>query len=495
MVGALSISGRALLHRLRTGKVLRGTAAYAFAASAQRLIGFLLLPFYTRALQPAEYGQLAIIIAFGAAVQTLLSFGLETAVFRELVRLKGSPVERREFINSIGLFSTIVPASLSIILGVVAWLWISDPFSVPGQGLLIAFLAAGFQASAVVLPLALLRAEERLGAYVRVNLLYTATSAALAFVAVVVLDLGVMGFIVSNLVAAMVLLVGGLRAIEHRWTSTVSGRVVWDALAFGLPMLPHALLHWALGLSDRVILGTFVEPAALGVYSLAYQFATPVSMLVVALNQAIMPRYARASVTRDELASLRGVVTQQALVVGLLGLGAALLVPPIIRLILPEAYWGAADLVPMIVLGVALFGLYLIPMDTIVLVAGRTRWIWVATLVAALANVGLNLVLVPRFGVFAAAWNTGAGYAVLLLAIYVYLRRAAEEQVRYDWPAITLGGLILLGTYATSTMVIPDPGNLPTLLIRMAIVAGVAVLLMAGASHRTRMIRPGIRQS
>jgi O-antigen/teichoic acid export membrane protein len=491
VVGALTKTGCALIQALRAGEVFRGAVAYAFAASSQRLVNFLLLPFYTRALAPAEYGQLAIIVTFGAAVQTLLSFGLETAVFRELVRLRESPAGRREFINSVGLFTVTVSALLSIVLGVIAWAWISDPFSVPGQGLLIAFLAAGFHASAVVLPLALLRAEERLGAYVRVNLLYGATSAVLTFIAVVVLNLGIMGFIVSNLVATMVLFVSGLRAMDHPWTPRLNARVLWVALAFGLPMLPHALLHWGLGLSDRVILGTFVEPAALGVYSLAYQFVTPVSMLVVALNQAIMPRYARASVARSDLPSLRGVVTQQALVVGLLGLGAALLVPPTIRLLLPDTYWGAADLVPMIALGITLFGLYLIPMDYIVLVAGRTQWIWVATLVAALTNVGLNLVLVPRFGIFAAAWNTAAGYGALLLAIYVYMRLAAGEQIRYDWPALAFCVFILLGTYAASALVTPDLGALPTLLIRTAMLAGAAALLGAGAAHRTRTVMRG----
>jgi O-antigen/teichoic acid export membrane protein len=64
----------------------------------------------------------------------------------------------------------------------------------------------------------------------------------------------------------------------------------------------------------------------------------------------------------------------------------------------------------------------------------RTQYYPVATVTAALVNVGLNLLLIPRHGIIGAAWANGAAYAVQ--AALGFMLSQHFYPVRYEWGRI-----------------------------------------------------------
>ena len=60
---------------LALSRLFKGSMVYGIGAILQRFIGMFLLPFYTRELQPADYGAMALISLVGAAMSGLLSLG------------------------------------------------------------------------------------------------------------------------------------------------------------------------------------------------------------------------------------------------------------------------------------------------------------------------------------------------------------------------------------------------------------------------------------
>jgi O-antigen/teichoic acid export membrane protein len=86
----------------------------------------------------------------------------------------------------------------------------------------------------------------------------------------------------------------------------------------------------------------------------------------------------------------------------------------LIRLLAPTSYAGAADVVPWVVAGAVLQGVYLI-WATGTWYSKKTAALPVVTVVSALVNIGLNLLFVPRYGVMAAAVTTTIGYLVAAL--------------------------------------------------------------------------------
>ena len=438
---------------------LRGTAIYGVVGFSQRALTFLLLPLYTRAIGPDEYGQLALIWTLTGALTIVLSFGLETAIFRTYFRLANDPRERDSFISTLAVFLFVVPILLSVTVLLAGLPLISKWNALPTEFVLIGLLAASTYVSATVLPLALLRAEERLGDYVKINAVHLITYTGLTVVLVLGFDAGVRGWLISYLVASMLLFPLGIAVVRKHWTPRLAPRHLLAALAFSLPLVPHLFAHWGLSLSDRAILSAWVDASELGVYNLGYQIGAIAGLLVVALNQSILPEYGRALTNVTARHHLAKLVTYQIILVAFAGLATALLGPPAVRFVTPEAYSRAADVIPWIALGSVFYGLYVIPMNTVSMIAGDTRWVWIATLLAATVNVTLNLLFVPVWGITAAAINTAVGYAVLLMIIGTYTQLRHGAVLSYEWRRIGVGLGVAGAIYVGAILTTPGSGD------------------------------------
>ena len=472
--------------------MVRGTAAFAAASIVQRSVGFLLLPLYARILTPAEYGEIGVITGVTAALGTVLALGLETAIFRARIRYAAAPGEAHAFVNTVGGFALAVPILVASVLSVVAVPGAAEAFGVGVDALRAALIGTALSVSATLVPLAVLRSQERLGEYVRLTGIQVVLTTSLTLLLVAALRWGVTGWMLASAVSAALLLSRGLIVLNHRWSMTFERRHLREALAFGLPLVPHALSHWALSLSDRVVLGLFVDSAQIGHYYVAYQFGLPISVLAISLSQGVQPLHAQAADSSERRIEIAQVSTHQALVIVFTAAVVGVVGPPAVLAALPIGYAGAAQFVPWIALGVCLFGLYLIPVNAVTVMAGRTRWLWAISVTAALANLGLNLALVPRIGALAAAVNTAIGYAILLAGVFLYMRRVCDPPIPYEWRRIGLG-LALIASASASAMIIAPREPLTAVVVRSAVMLAVPILLVVTGVWRGLAQRTGRR--
>jgi len=420
-------------------------------------MGFLLLPLYTRAIDPAQYGTLALLISVSAAVAIVFTLGLDLAIFRTFFELSREPSRQREFVNSVWRFLVCFPLVGAVAIGAVAWPIIGSGERVTGLDLLLALVGAALYVAATTVPLAVLRAQQRLRDYIAVTGVTALANAGLTVLFVVVLDGGVRGWLLATVAANVIALLAAAVIVPWRRAVPYRSAGVRRSIRLGLPLVPHFLSHWALQLADRIVLAGIVSAGALGVYSLAANLALPVMILVQALNQGFMPTYARAGTESGHEENLANVVTMQATLVTLVCAGGALLAPPFVSILVPASYAGAGTLISWLVLGYGFLGLYYIPMNGASLGAGRTRFVATATLLAAATNIGLLFWLVPSGGLKFAAIASAGGYAVLLVGIFIYSRKPGNP-VRYRWR--TLAGIFALGgaSFAGGTITTPSTG-------------------------------------
>ena len=464
--------------------------AYAVLVGMQRGLGLLLLPIYAAALPPGEYGQIALLVSITTVLGVLLGFGLESAVVRFIVQLSPHPAERRRFVNTVGLFALLAP-----FLGAVAVAGIlavgTEPGALAGAGLdalVFALVGMAVQTTVTVFIGAALWADERLQAFGAVTLAQAIGNQALTLTLVVGLHLGPVGWFAGTLLGAVLSLVIGLRLMDHRWSAEFDPRYLWSALVFGIPLLPHMVSHWVLSLSDRMILSAFVGAGELGVYTVAYQLASIIGLGASAMRRGLMPLYAGASDKPDVREGLSRYSTYQVHGTLIAGLAVALLGPPAVLLLLPAAYAAAGGLMPWIALGYVLFGLCLIPTDSITLMLGQTRWLWVATAVAGASNVVLNLVFVPLIGVMAAAVNTAVGYGILLLGMVAYRRVLTGPRLRYETSRMAAGVAVVALAALVGLLIPTEESAITALLARLAVVAAASIVLVA--AHLTIWRRP-----
>lgn len=473
-------------------RVVRGTAAFAAASVVQRSVGFFLLPLYARVLSPSEYGQIAVITAVAAVVGTIVGLGLETAVLRARVRLADEPLEAHAFVNTVGGFALVVPLLAALALSTFPTSFLAATFEIPGDALRLAFIGTALNVSAAIVPLALLRAQERLGDYLRLTGIQVILMTTLTVTLVVILHWGVMGWMLASALGSCLLLVRGLLVLGHRWSIRFAPHHLQQALVFGLPLVPHMLSHWGLSLSDRAVLGAFVDPAQVGAYYVAYQFGLPISVMAIALSQSVQPLHAEAATSSARRHEIGSVTTHQVLLLGFVASGVAMVGPSIVDVALPSSYADAGRFIPWIALGVLFFGLYLIPMNAVAVMAGHTRWVWAFTFTAAVANVGLNLVLVPQIGAIAAAIDTAIGYGLLLAGVSLYMHRVCDPPIPYEWHRIGLG-LAMMAAVVGLAMLFAPLEPLPSLAVRSGAVVLILLMLVVsglwgGVADRARLV-------
>lgn len=468
---------RSDIRRLASGSLLYGLGGALVGALA-----FILLPLYSRVLTPAEYGTVAVMAAVTAVLSLTMPLGLHGAVTR-LYFETADVEERRQRVGAIWL----AMVGIALFLGALAQVFGAAAFglllpAVPfyPYGVLAVWTAVASVFARI--PLGLLQIEERAREYVALTIGMALLTTLLTVILVVTLRLGAAGYLAGALAAGIVMapvyVLLTTRRANVRWRPDI----VRSALLYGTPLVPHGLAGWTLELSDRAILQRFVSLASLGIYSLAYQFGVLMNVVGTALNNAWIPFvFKRLNEDRSDAgASLSRLATYFAAAIAWAGLGVAMLAGDAIAVLTPVAFHDAIPLAPWIVFGCALQALYYVP-GNLVLARGRTSRLAIVTFSAAVMNVTLNLALVPRYGVAAAAWATFASYLLMLGLAWRAGQRAFAlhyEYARLAWIGLFAGLLFVVGR------AISGDGQILPIAARLGLTAAFPVLLVASGFAR-----------
>jgi O-antigen/teichoic acid export membrane protein len=479
-----------------TRRSLVSGGAFALGNAAQRVLAFLLIPVFTAVLHPAEYGRLGLLITIQGGVTVALSAGMETGVFRRYFYLEGDPKAQRRFVASAWKSLMVAAPSLAGVVALVLVLLVPSSAVFRPAEAAVAVFGAAVLVAATIVPLTVLRAEQRLKHYITLTIVAGVGTAVLTVLFVVVLRQGVIGYFIATLIANCLTLAAATYILPWRRSESFDRAGMRSALGIALPLIPHTLSHWSLILMDRAVLAVLVVPSALGVYTLASNLALPALILVLSLTQGFMPSYARAQAGTRAVKELRNAITAQVLLVLFIGCAIALIAPIAVHIVAP-AYAGAAELIPWLALGYVFLGFYYVPMNAISLIVGRTTYVWVFTVFAATVNLGMIYLLVPKDGLLAAAVASAVGYLVLLVLITGYAI-VLGVRLTIDWERI-LAGVALFGVAYTIGEVLTSDSDVVGLLLRsmLLFLSIVVVGRMSGlrVGSVTRQVQKIVRRS
>jgi O-antigen/teichoic acid export membrane protein len=134
---------------------------------------------------------------------------------------------------------------------------------------------------------------------------------------------------------------------------------------------------------------------------------------------------------------------------------------------------------------VTLYALYLVLVVVIGRV-GRTEFSFPVTATAAGVNVGLNLALVPPYGLVGAGIALVGSYLVMLTLMYLVARRFFA--VPFQWGRLVRIVLIAAGLFAVGELVLPTSG-VDGFVSRAALVPLFALLLYASGFFQPDELR------
>ncbi|HUR64108.1 MAG TPA: lipopolysaccharide biosynthesis protein [Candidatus Thermoplasmatota archaeon] len=195
-----------------------------------------------------------------------------------------------------------------------------------------------------------------------------------------------------------------------------------NAWAYGFPLLGWILGAQALAFADRYLVQHFLGTEAVGIYYANYQFLPAIPFLLAmpllySAHTTIMAAADKA--TPAELESLVQRFGRLYVLVTLpLCLAVSLAATPVTRFLLGPEVAKGAYIVPWVIAGNFLWNLAMYGHKRFE-VEGRTRLMLKFVLLCVVANVVLNLLLIPLLGLLGAAIATLASYALYPALVYV----------------------------------------------------------------------------
>ncbi|HEV7889398.1 MAG TPA: flippase [Pyrinomonadaceae bacterium] len=217
--------------------------------------------------------------------------------------------------------------------------------------------------------------------------------------------------------------VGGLVGVGR-----FDGRLLKDALRYALPLLPAGLSVWMLDRSDRLVIGYFMGPESVGVYSANYALAGLLMLFQTPLQVTLLPKV--SALWRTERAEAVRYVSLSNKLFLTFAVPFVVAAPVVARPLLSRLgneEIGAAGgaLTFLIAAGVLMWGVSVM-LTQIFYGARKTLPVGIVTVGAALLNLLLNFLLVPAWGVSGAAFATLVSYAASCAALYALSRRVAR---------------------------------------------------------------------
>lgn len=473
--------------RAALGRLGRHTAVYAVTGQLSRVVGFVLIHFYTKWFQKVEYGLSDILTQLITVLSYVAGSNLTTAMSRYYFEQQDE--RGRRAVVSTTLLAVLVAAAA-----------VGGLFAL-GAVPLAALLAPGdaglpelVRVSLAILVLQLLRetwlrylqSEERSTFYgvIMVGKVVVEVSLQVWFVAGVGMGLRgqFYGVLASEVLTLLVLSALLLPRVGLAFSRPLFGLM----LAYSLPLIPNGILQFCLHAGDRFILNALAGNAQVGIYAFAYRFGqiplflliTPFLLIwypfVFSLRDEERQKDLIARIAPWMMAALTAVV-----------LGESLFARELASLMAgQDDYVPAWPAIGLVCTGYWFWGLFQV-VQTGFYVRKATTRLPVLTFVAVVVNFGANFLLIPRLGFMGAAWATLLAFVVLALITERAVRSVFP--IAWPWRRIVLPAVGAGAVYAAGMSLQPVAGMQPGVgltALKLLLLVGWAAWIWAGGFLR-----------
>lgn len=426
---------------------------YGVGHILSRLVTFLLLPLYTNVFTQEQYGVISLAYAFMGFALIVYRYGMDSALMKYYVQAEGQ--ESAAYISTVFSIQLMTALTFSGIIYFLRDFLATIVLSVHDAGLMAMVAGILFFDCLWNIPTLILRAEEKPGRFVAINLANVVLTLGLNYYLVVVRDLGVTGVLLGNLIASATMLFLTLPIVFNRFTfAAIDKPVVRKVLKFGLPFLPAGIFTMIMELADRYLLEWLADTATVGLYSAGYKLGMFGLLLVMGFNMGWTPYFLRRGKDSDAPAEFSRITTYFLGICGFVMIIISIWIDKLIQIqigsfsLIGSEFWGASAIVPAILLGYYFFGVYVLNLPGVFL-SEKTGWVPVFRGVGAGANIILNIILIPKFGAIGAAWATALAHFSMAALIIVMANRLYPIPKR--WP-----GIIFPVIYFAGISVLPD---------------------------------------
>lgn len=476
----------------------KDTAIYGLSSIIGRFLNWCMVPLYTFTFTSAQYGEVTYIYAAVAIALIVLTYGLETGFFRFANHERYSdPMEVYSTgLVSLAVSSTVFMAGTLSLLGPIAeWMHCPDHPSFAGM-MIVAVALDAFTA----LPFSYLRFRKRPLRFAALKLVNIGLNIGLNLFFILLCpwlwkhhpgtiawfydpDFGIGYIFLANLIASAVnlpLLLPELTGFRWRF----NGALWREMIGYSAPLLVLGIAG-ILNQTIPTLLFPYLSPdtatamGQLGIYNANYKIAIVMVMFIQAFRFAYEPFiFAKAREQGDDkLQSYRDAMMWFVISSMFIFLFVMFYLP-FLRYFISPAYFSGLKVVPVIMIAELFFGIFF-NLSLWYKLTDRTVWGAWFSLLGLAVTLGLNILLVPRWGYMGCAWAAFGCYGVMMAASYIAGR--INYPICYNVPRLCMYMLLGVGLWIVS-LFFDLNSQFATMAIRTGLLA-LYVLLVVRIEH------------
>lgn len=196
-------------------------------------------------------------------------------------------------------------------------------------------------------------------------------------------------------------------------------------IRYSLPIVPHGLSQIILNQFDRIMITSMVSAAATGIYSFAYNIYSILAVTFSSLDN-VWSSWFYEQMYAKKYKDIRKISSIYMLLMFGFATSVMFVSPELIKILGQKSYWGAKYSAIPIVAGGYFSFLYTIP-ASVEYFHSKTGWIAIGTTTAAIINIILNYLLIPKFGYIVAAYNTLITY-ILYFVFHFFMAQKIQGE-------------------------------------------------------------------
>lgn len=400
----------------RAARLFSNTAIFTVGKFVSKLIVIFMLPFYTSYLSNAEYSTADLITNLCNLIIPLAGLGVSEGIFRGAAQRDED--KRSFFTNGV----VIMLAGSAIFLLLSPLISVSDYFS-PYIALIITYvLASNIHSVCSQYVCAIGRTK----LFAAQGILNTALTVSLNILFLARFDMGIRGYVLSVILAdglTTVFLVFAARLYSAFIPKKISFSVIKGMLKFCLPLVPSTVFWWITSVSDRYMVAYICSDAENGLYAAAYKIPTLLTYVVTIFNDAWKLSAVSDTDGGDERVSFYSNVFKYYIAVMFMG-GAALAVTArISSFILFDASYRSAWIYIPVLSAATVFTALDTFMGSAYFTVKKTSMSFWTSLVGAVLNIALNMLMIPRLGAMGASIATFISYFAVFVIRAVTMKK------------------------------------------------------------------------
>ena len=445
--------------------LMKDTAIYGLSSIVGRFLNYLLVPLYTHYMPKAsgDYGVSTNVYAYTALILVLLTFGMETTLFRFANDDRLTPEIGRKHSDTV--FSTVmaVVGTLTVVFLLLVFGFIgpiSNTLGYAAHPEYLQMMAAVVAMDALqAIPFSYLRYQKRAIRFASLKLLFIALNIGLNVFYFVVLGKTSVYYVffINLLCTGFISLLFIPDLLKVHWH--FDGQMLKRMLSYSWPILILGIAGILNQVADKILFPLVYPDEAeanvqLGVYGGCVKIAMIMAMITQAFRFAYEPIVFAKNKDADKTEYYASAM-KYFLIFTLLAFLCVIGWMPVLQYIIGEDYREGLGVVPIVMIAEIMMGVYFNLSFWYKLIDKTIYGAWFSLIGCAVLFL-VNILFIPQYSYWACAWGGVAGYGTAMVLSYIIGQK--KNPIPYPMKDIA----IYVGLTAVLTALIYACASLPT---------------------------------